>query len=73
MFNSKSKVEAMKSHIELRERFFEVKYNLVQRAYAMFRMTFHSEALILSANDGLVDLLASHGNFKTFKDEVEGR
>jgi hypothetical protein len=72
MFNSESKIRAMKKHIELREAFFERKYNVIHRAYAMFRMTFHSEDLIRGANVGLNTWIADYGTFKEFKKAIEG-
>lgn len=72
MFNSKSKIEAMKHHIELREKFWEIKYNVFQRAYAMFRMTFHSEQLIRSANVGVSTWIADYGTAKALKTAIEG-
>ncbi len=72
MFNSKSKVEAMKKHIELREQFWEIKYNMIQRAYGMFRMTFHSEETIRSANIGVSTWIADYGTAKVLKKAIEG-
>lgn len=72
MFNSASKTEAMKKHIELREAFFGIKYNVFQYAYGMFRMTFHKEELIRSANVGLNTMIADYGNSKAFKKAIEG-
>jgi 4-alpha-glucanotransferase len=72
MFNSESKIRAMKKHIELREQFWEIKYNVFQRAYAMFRMTFHSEELIRKANVGVNTWIADYGTFKEFKKAIEG-
>ena len=57
-----TKVEAMREHIELREQFFQVKFNRLQRAYAMTYMMFHKQALIESANRGLKHNIDVIGN-----------
>lgn len=71
MFNSASKTEAMKKHIELREQFWEIKYNVFQYAYGMFRMTFHSEETIRGANVGLNTMIADYGTAKALKAAIE--
>lgn len=48
-----TKVQTIKEHISLRERFFGIKYNPLQYAYGFFRCLFHSKDTIEAANKGL--------------------
>lgn len=48
-----TKFQSACKHIELREAFYEVKFNVFQRAYAHAFMFFHKQALIEGANEGL--------------------
>jgi hypothetical protein len=56
-----TKFEAAKKHIELREAFYEVKYNPIVRAYAHIRMYFVKEESIVGANKTLESYIKSVG------------
>jgi hypothetical protein len=47
--------EVQKQHIVWRETFYQVKFNILQRAYAHFRMAFVNKDTIIGANCTLAD------------------
>jgi hypothetical protein len=47
--------EVQKQHIVWRETFYQVKFNILQRAYAHFRMVFVDKDTIIGANCTLAD------------------
>jgi hypothetical protein len=65
-----TKVEAMREHIALREQFFQIKFNPLQRAYAMAYMFFHKQELIESANRGLKHNIEVIGNIHNLRKEL---
>jgi uncharacterized protein YycO len=67
-----TKFQAQCEHIALREQFWEIKYNPLQRAYGHFRMFFHSQETIEAANKGVRKWIAQYGNFLALKSNIEG-
>ena len=64
--NWNTRWEVQKRHIIWREQFYEVKFNIFQRAYAHFRMAFVNKDTIIGANCTLADHVHKHGTASNF-------
>ena len=62
--------EVQKQHIVWRETFYEVKFNVLQKAYAHFRMMFVNKDTIIGANCTLADHVDKHGTAKKFAEKI---
>lgn len=65
-----TKFESAKKHIDLREQFFQVKFNVFRRIYAHSFMFFYSQELIDRANEGLEYLIEQFGNSYVYEERV---
>jgi len=59
--NWNTRWEVQKQHIVWRETFYQVKFNLFQRAYAHFRMMFVNKDTIIGANCTLATYVSDYG------------
>jgi hypothetical protein len=56
-----TKVEAIAEHIQLREQFWEIKYNPLHYTYGFVRCLFHSQSTIESASKELRRWIRDYG------------
>jgi len=68
--NWNTRWEVQKQHIVWREQFYCVKFNLLQKAYAHFRMSWVNKDLIIGANCTLADHVDKFGTVENFKKEI---
>lgn len=66
-----TKIQAMKLHIALREQFWQKKFNIFQYFYGMFRMCFHKQSLIESANRWLERRIKEFGTISKLREQIE--
>ena len=59
--NWNTRSEVQKQHIRWREQFYGVKFNVLQKAYAHFRMVFVNKDTIIGANCVLADHVDKYG------------
>lgn len=65
--NWNTRTEVQKQHIRWREQFYGVKFNLLQKGYAHFRMFFVNKDTIIGANCTLADHVDKYGTVENFK------
>ena len=68
--NWNTRFEVQKQHIRFREQFYEVKFNVLQKAYAHFRMLFASKDAIIGANCTLATYLRDYGTAKKLSEAI---
>lgn len=65
-----TKFQAQCKHIALREQFYEVKFNIFQRAYAHLRMHFVREDSIVGANRTLENYIKDVGTADNLREAI---
>lgn len=68
--NWNTRWEVQKQHIVWRETFYQVKFNILQKAYAHFRMTFVKKDTIIGANCVLADHVNKYGTVDGFREAI---
>ena len=64
------RMEVQKQHIRWREQFYGVKFNILQKAYAHFRMAFVKKDTIIGANCTLAQHVQDHGTARKFAEAI---
>jgi hypothetical protein len=68
--NWDTRLEVQKQHIRWREQFYQVKFNIFQRAYAHFRMFWVKKDTIIGANCTLADHVDKYGTVDGFREAI---
>ena len=68
--NWNTRWEVQKRHIIWREQFYQVQFNIFQKAYAHFRMAFVKKDTIIGANCTLADHVHKFGTASNFAKEI---
>lgn len=68
--NWNTRWNVQKQHIVWRETFYEVKYNVLQKAYAHFRMLFVTKDAIIGANCTLATYVRDYGTAKKLSEAI---
>lgn len=68
--NWNTRSEVQKQHIRFREQFYEVKFNVLQKAYAHFRMMFVNKDTIIGANCTLADYCDKFGTATKMREMI---
>ena len=68
--NWNTRWNVQKQHIVWREQFYGVKFNILQRAYAHFRMVFVKKDTIIGANCTLADYVDKYGTVEGLRESI---
>ena len=68
--NWNTRWNVQKQHIVWRETFYQVKFNILQRAYAHFRMVFVNKDTIIGANCVLADHVDKYGTVDGLREAI---
>ena len=69
--NWNTRWNVQKQHIEWREQFYETKFNVLQKAYAHFRMMFVNKDTIIGANCTLAKYVRDYGTAKNLQELIK--
>ena len=69
--NWNTRFEVQKQHIRFREEFYEVKFNVLHRAWAHFFMMFVKKDTIIRANCELARVVQDYGTAKNLREQLK--